>query len=432
MQKNIIFYFSDQQRYDTINEAVTPNLERLKEEGITYENAMTCQPVCGPARSCIQSGVYASEIDCFKNNIPLPQDIDSLAKMMTREGYDTAYIGKWHLASGKGAGNNQRTATPEHLRAGYRYWRSADCLEHTSNGYKGYLFDENCNKIEFEKNRADFINDLLLEYLDNRDKERPFFAFISQLEPHHQNSTDDYECPKGYEEEFKNTPYPIDLVGLMGSYKKHYAKYLGCCKSLDENVGRLEKYLKEKGLWENTVVIYTADHGCHFKTRNFEYKRSCHEASLHIPMLIFGGGVPKNIKYNGLTSLIDMPATILDIAKIAQPNNFRGTSVLKYLKGEQKRENVYVEISESQLGRAIVTERYTYSVKKACSLGQFNGRSKVYFEDKLYDNQKDKGQKHNLIKDKAYNKTKKELKAKLLEEIAKVEGKKPKIYAKPI
>ncbi len=423
MAKNIIFYFSDQQRYDTINIPTTPNLIRLQNEGFSFENNMTCQPVCGPARACLQSGQYASEILCHKNNIPLPQEIDSLAKILTRNGYDTAYIGKWHLASGGTAGNHQRTAVPEHLRGGYRYWRSADCLEHTSNGYGGYLFDENNNKITFEQNRADFINDLLLEYLQNNDRNKPFFAFISQLEPHHQNSTDDYECPKGYDKEFQNTPYPIDLVGLHGSYKKHYAKYLGCCKSLDENVGRLEKYLKDSGLWQDTIVIYTADHGCHFKTRNFEYKRSCHVGSLHTPLIMFGGGLPQQgIKFNGLTSLIDLPATILDIANIAIPSHFRGNSLFDYTSGKAKRDSVYVEISESQLGRAIVTEKYTYSVRKPFSLGLFHGKSKLYIEDKLYDNQLDKGQKTNLIKNKSYKNIKKELRKQLLAEIAKVNG----------
>ena len=98
-RKNIIFYFSDQQRWDTINEEVTPNLCELARQGVIFENNYTCQPVCGPARACLQSGVYATEIGCYKNGISLPRDITPLAHYFNEAGYQTAYIGKWHLAS---------------------------------------------------------------------------------------------------------------------------------------------------------------------------------------------------------------------------------------------------------------------------------------------------------------------------------------------
>ena len=98
-QKNIIFYFSDQQRWDTVNEEVTPNLCRLAREGVKFENNFTCQPVCGPARACLQSGLYATQNGCYFNGIALPRDIAPLARYFNNAGYQTAYIGKWHLAS---------------------------------------------------------------------------------------------------------------------------------------------------------------------------------------------------------------------------------------------------------------------------------------------------------------------------------------------
>ena len=100
-KKNIIFYFSDQQRWDTVNEEVTPNLCALAKEGIKYENNFTCQPVCGPARACLQTGVYATQCGCYWNGIPLPSDIKPLAHYFNEAGYQTAYIGKWHLASNR-------------------------------------------------------------------------------------------------------------------------------------------------------------------------------------------------------------------------------------------------------------------------------------------------------------------------------------------
>lgn len=99
MRPNIIFYFSDQQRWDTVNETVTPNLTELAEEGVLFENSFTCQPVCGPARACLQTGQYATECGCYWNGVPLPQNIKPLAAYFNEAGYETAYVGKWHLAS---------------------------------------------------------------------------------------------------------------------------------------------------------------------------------------------------------------------------------------------------------------------------------------------------------------------------------------------
>lgn len=430
-RKNIIFYFSDQQRYDTFNSDVMPFLSDLSKGGTIFDNAYTCQPVCGPARSCLQTGLYASENGCFKNDIALKIDAVTIAKLLTENGYDTAYIGKWHLASGGEAGNNRTKATPKVLRGGYRYWRAADCLEFTSNGYGGYIFDGDGNKITFDKNRADAINDFALEYLDKgRDKDKPFFMFVSQLEPHHQNSTDTYQCPKGYGEQFKDMPIPNDLKAFNGNYEKRYADYLGCIRSLDENLARLFDKLNELGLVENTVVIYTSDHGCHFKTRNLEYKRSCHDSSTHIPMTAIGGEFNGKGRYDGLVSLIDIPPTILNIAGIDVPESFRGKPLGTYLNGTNKRDNVYLEISESQLGRAIITNEFTYSVRKLCSLGLNSGRAKTYVEDKLYDNIHDPDQLENLINNSRFKEVRNKLRKMLLDEIEKVEGKRPSIRRK--
>ena len=121
---NIIFYFTDQQRWDTMGcygqkLPVTPNLDRLAAEGTLFENAFTCQPVCGPARACIQSGLYATQIGVFTNHRILPEDADTIAKRFNQAGYQTAYCGKWHLASTNGS-NYRTIAVPEARRGGYK------------------------------------------------------------------------------------------------------------------------------------------------------------------------------------------------------------------------------------------------------------------------------------------------------------------------
>ena len=166
-----------------------------------------------------------------------------------------------------------------------------------------------------------------------------------------------------------------------------------------------------------------------------EYKRSAHEASAHIPLIMTGGGLKKNDitskyigkKFDGFVSLLDLTATILDIAKVEIPSNYQSQSILKMLESGKGRDHIFMQISESQLGRAIITEDYTYSVKKPFSFGMTKAKSNFYKGELLYDNKKDKAQHNNVIKKAEYKQIKKQLKEKLLLDIEQVEGIKPKI-----
>lgn len=430
--KNIIFYFSDQQRWDTVNKKLTPNLMKLADEGVLFENSFTCQPVCGPARSCLQSGMYATETGCFTNGIALPQDITPLAEYFNRAGYQTAYIGKWHLGSDKYPGigvHCEKTAIPKDRQGKYQYWRAADCLEFTSHGYDGYVFDGDGNKIDFTGYRADCINDFALEFLDKREKDKPFFLFVSQLEPHQQNDRNRFEGYKETIEKYKDYPLPDDLTFLKGDYKEMYPDYISAINRLDYNVGKLVAKLKQQGIYEDTIIIYTSDHGCHFKTRNMEYKRSCHESSIHTPLIIKGGGFEGGKRDNRLVSLIDLPPTMLSMAGIKTPPNFKGYDLTKETDDpETRRKCVFMQISESQCGRAVRTDRFMYSVKDLNPTGYLHENSKVYFEDYLYDLKKDPIEKHNLVKDPKYAHVRRELKYLLLEEIRKAGEEAPVIF----
>lgn len=432
MKPNIIFYFSDQQRWDTVNEEATPNLMQLAREGIQFENSYTCQPVCGPARACLQTGMYATQCGCYWNGVPLPQTIRPMAEYFNEAGYETAYVGKWHLASDRlpNVGFHcEKTAIPKERQGGYKnWWRAADVLEFTSHGYDGYVFDAEGNQIDFKGYRADCINDFALEYLDQKTSDDPFFLFISQLEPHHQNDRHCYEGPKETVEKFRDYPIPPDLSFLEGDYEKMYPDYMAAINRLDENVGRLVAKLKEKGLYENTILIYTSDHGSHFKTRNLEYKRSCHDSATHTPLIIRGGPFQGGKKEERLVSLIDLPPTMLDLAGIPIPKSYMGHSLVRELAGEEpERDCVFIQISESQCGRAIRTKQYKYSVRALAPTGYTIHRSPVYFEDYLYDLTKDPIEKNNLIKDRSYAFVRQKMKKLLLREMERAGEKKPVI-----
>ena len=448
MPNNIIFYFTDQQRWDTCGcfgqpLDITPNLDRLAREGVKFDNAFSPQPVCGPCRALFQTGKWPTETGCFRNNIMLPAGVKTLGSYIEEAGYETAYIGKWHLASDGELEKPPRidhtvTAIPRQLRGGYTgFWRAADVLEFTSHGYDGFVFDENDHRIDFKGYRADCINDMALEFFDQYDGEKPFFMTISQIEPHHQNDHKHYEGPKGSKERFKDFILPEDLKALGGNAAEEYPDYLGQCASLDENLGRLVARLKEKGLYESTVIIFASDHGSHFLTRNRDshlngyddYKRSCHDAALHVPLVIAGGPFKGGIAVEELVSTASLPKTILALAGVDVGDAMIGENLLDVVekKDDNRPNEIFAQISESRVGRCIRTARYTYSVYAPGVDGGTAAAADRYADDFLYDMEKDPYQLNNVVADPAYVQVKEELRERLLDWIEKAEGKRPEI-----
>lgn len=427
---NIVFYFSDQQRWDTVNPQVTPNLCQLAEEGVKFENNFTCQPVCGPARACLQSGRFATQIGCYYNGISLPEDTKTLAHYFNEAGYQTAYIGKWHLASDRIIGLHcESKPIPQKRLGGYQYFRGSDVLEFTSHGYDGYVFDQDGNKIDFKGYRADCINDFALEYLDKCDKDKPFFMFVSQLEPHHQNDRHKIEGYKDTVEKYRDYPIPDDLSFLKGSYNEDYPEYISAVNRLDYNVGRLVKKLKELGIYDDTIIIYTSDHGAHFKTRNPEYKRSCHESSTHTPLVIKGGKFLGGIREERLSSLIDLPPTLLSMAEIPIPESYMGINLAHQIdRSEEPRKCVFIQISEASNSRAVRTDRFKYEIRDLAPTGYIHHQSRVYWESYLYDLKKDPNEKTNLVKHPAYRHIRQEMKYLLLKEMEKAGEEMPVIF----
>ncbi len=429
---NIVFIFSDQQRWDTLgcygNELdLTPNLDQMAQEGVRFDQAFTAQPVCGPARCCLQTGLYPTSVGCFRNGVPLPLDATTLAHRFKGAGYEVAYIGKWHLA---GTGDEP---VPEKRRGGWDdFWLGADLLEFTSSPYGGGYYDANNEFVPFEGYRVDSQTDHVLEYLRTREGEEPFFLFISYLEPHHQNDQNRYVAPRGYAERYKDYEPPKDLVGHEGDWQENLPDYYGICANLDENVGRIQETLEDLDLTENTVVFYTSDHGSHFRTRNSEYKRSCHEASIHIPMIAWGSGFDKGSVVHDLVSLVDVPPTLLQAGGLEIPDDFHGRSLIPLVEGEAEEwpEEVFVQISESQVGRAIRTRRWKYCVNAPDADGWDDPDSEVYEEQYLYDLEADPHEQNNLIEDPRYRATADELAEVLIRRMIAAGEEAPRIIRK--
>lgn len=392
---NVLVFFTDQQRWDTSGLhgnplGLTPNLDRMARQGTHIVNSFTCQPVCGPARSALQTGLYPTATGCFRNGIPLPQDQKTLAHYFRAGGYTTGYIGKWHLAL--------EEPVTEPNRGGYEYWLASNILEYTSDAYSTVMYDNQCEPIRLPGYRVDALTDASIRYIDAHQNE-PFFLFTSYLEPHHQNDVDDYLAPVGYRERYEGKWIPPDLQKLGGSSGRHLAGYWGMVKRIDEALGRMLDALKSLGLLDDTMILFTSDHGNHFRTRNFEYKRSGHEASIRVPTALQGPGFSGGGSLEQMISLIDLPPTLLDAAGLPVPSEMQGNSILPLLRGDSSdwQEEAYVQISESQVGRAIRTTRWKYIVDAPDKNGREDPASDQFTEEALYDLVEDPYELNNLI-----------------------------------
>ncbi len=393
---NVIVFFTDQQRWDTTGVhgnplELTPNFDRMARQGTHFFNAFTCQPVCGPGRASLQTGKYAAATGCYRNGIPLSADHRTLAHYFGEAGYATGYIGKWHLAS--------QDPVVEEERGGYDYWLAANTLEFTSDAYDTGVYDENNQLVKLPGYRVDALTDAAIRYIDSHKEGQPFYLFLSFLEPHHQNHRDDYPAPDGYAERYTGRWTPPDLAALGGTAAQHLGGYYGMVKRLDEALGRVLDALKSLGLMDNTVLAYTTDHGNHFKTRNGEYKRSCHDGSVRIPMAITGPGFTGGGQVQELASLVDLPATLLDAAGLSVPKDMHGRSMvpLATKTSTEWPDEVYIQISESQVGRAVRTKRWKYAVVAPDKHGWEDSCSDSYEEAFLYDLQADPYELTNLI-----------------------------------
>ncbi len=429
---NVIVFFTDQQRWDTSGLHgnpldLTPNFDAMAQDGTHLARTFTCQPVCGPARSCLQTGMYATETGCWRNGIPLDPERRTLAHFFRAAGYDTAYIGKWHLGR-----SGEPGPVAAEARGGYDYWLGSNVLEFTSDAYDCVMYDHRNRPVKLPGYRVDGQTDAAIRYIDDH-QDNPFFLFLSYLEPHHQNHLDDYPPPTGYRERYTGRWTPPDLAALGGSTQQHLGGYYGMVKRLDEALGRLRDALRSLDMLDHTILLYTSDHGCHFKTRNSEYKRSCHEASIRVPTALSGPGFHHRGRVDKLVSLVDLPPTLLDAAGLPIPRQMQGDSILPIVQDPAAdwQEEVFVQISEAQVARAVRTQRWKYCVEAPGLGGNTVPAADTYVESELYDLQHDPYELTNLVGLESHRETCTVLRERLIRRMVAAREAEPGIEAAP-
>tara|TARA_Y100000588_G_scaffold194978_1_gene209076 strand:- start:8145 stop:9458 length:1314 start_codon:yes stop_codon:yes gene_type:complete len=290
---NLLFILTDQHRRDGVGaygkpSVLTPNLDRIASEGIRLDRAYTAQPVCSPNRASILSGLYPHRHGVRENNWPLSPDVHILPHLLQANAYRTGYFGKWHL------GDPARVAydvMPSYERDG-RGGGSASGWAHyyTIDDQKVYQTDVISRDI------GDFI----------RTSDKPFYAVASFYPPH-----PPYSVPKRYEEMYREL-YPED---------QNRRRYYAMCTAVDDAVGHLLETLEAKEIADNTLVVFTTEHGHYFDRRwNNHSKRSCYDVAARIPLLMrFPGHIPDGQESTALFSHADLFPTLAGLLGLAPP-----------------------------------------------------------------------------------------------------------------
>jgi arylsulfatase A-like enzyme len=390
---NIIIIIADQFRWDAVGAYglnsmdLTPNLDAMARRGMLFRSHIANQPVCAPSRANLFTGQYQNRNGVWKNGLGLAPGAVTLATTLRQAGYTANYIGKWHLA--RPMNNHPAPAGPvaADQRGGFDdLWEGSNVLEFTSHPYEGDIYDAEGKPIHFSGvYRVDFIAQRAVRFL-RQAAHQPFLLVVSQIEPHFQNDCNCFVAPKGYADRYANPFVPGDLKFFPGDWQKQLPDYYGCCASIDESVGAILGELRNLGIEENTIVVFLSDHGCHFRTRNNEYKRSPHESSIHIPLVIQGPGFNRSLSVPELTCQIDITPTLLQAAGLPIPASMQGRSFLPLLdrKVEAWANEAYVQISESQTGRALRTPEWTYAVVDPQSGRTSAATSDRYTEYQMY------------------------------------------------
>jgi len=426
---NVLMICADQFRADFIGAAnenpstQTKNLDAVARRGTFCTQAICNQPLCSPSRASFLTSRYATEVGMWKLELELDHTKPTIADVFSQNGYSTHFVGKWHVSASKNDGkSNLGWIPPGPSRGGFQTWEGANVTELVSHPYEGNYWDNEGKNLNYhDVYRVNFIADRAIQILE-QPHDKPWFMFLSQLEPHQQNDANQFIGPNGYAEHYGNAHVPADIRPLQGDWQDHMPGYYACVQAIDESIGRIVDALERSGQLENTVILFFSDHGCHFKTRIGEYKRSPHDASLRVPFILQGPGFNKSMKITQQITLLDLVPTLLDAAGLKPAPGMRGRSILPLLNDVAARENwdekpAYIQISASMCARAIRTPEWCYCVFDPDAEGNKVSRSTSYTEWALYSNAGDPVQHRNVIGRPEYKEISAKLRAMLEQEI---------------
>ena len=411
------------------NNVNTPNIDKLADEGAIATSYYCSSPVCTPSRASFVTGLYPQATGAPKNGLHIREDIPTFATILRDQGYATSYVGKWHLAGHK------KYSFDIKYKAGFednRYMMTGGHAPyfHIKNGkFKG--INEKVAK-RFPKEEVvtltDFFTDKTLEILE-RDKNKPFAVMVSIPDPH----TPDYAKPPYntmYQDLDIKAPKTMapEYIAIKPSWakaqknneaigkksfenqKNALKQYFGQVKHIDDSVGRILQFLDDNNLTENTIVVFTSDHGDMFFEHNRRNKGVPYEASARIPFLMrYPDRIPAGKVLNTAYTNVDFAPTVLSLMNINTDAKFHGLDTSNDFTNAKKE---------------VTSDRITYFAKNGgWWVTAVNDRYKLVIDKKekpyLFDLQKDPDELINFYNDPAYATIAKKMQAELFSQIKK-------------
>lgn len=417
---NLLIVLSDQHSYDMLGssgnqQVLTPNLDSFASDGLRLTNAFSNQPVCTPFRGMIMSGQHPLKNGAFVNDTPLlPNNSKLLAQILKDKGYQTAYIGKWHLLGG----DRDRPIPKGELRYGFDTVLTNNCHVDFRPGHS-FFWNDKGEKTYFEDWEVYGQTKQALNYLDDIDKEKPFALVVSWHPPHDWGKFEgeDGQMHYRYEtlDELMNL-YHRDSIQLRPGLeptpdrKRMYHGHMAMVSGVDQAFGLLMDKLEEIGRKDNTLTVFSADHGDMLESHNATLpKQYPHDYSNHIPFLInYPGKIKKATVSNDLFGALDIMPTILGFMNIQTDQTYDGKDLSKALVSESITSQDYLPLWVYQLGntknhnwRGAMTKNYTFSMGKDADSPEI--------VNVLYDRKKDPNQLTNLFNDENYAEVKKKM-----------------------
>ena len=448
---NVLLIYTDQQRTDTLScygqEAIsTPNIDALAKDGALFSKYFVQNPVCAPSRASFLTGRYCSDLHIGTNGIVVPDEACPVQQILSPYGYRTAQLGKLHFEPHARRNHQNPPKTygfdtfilsdePGCYDDAYTKWvefHAPDQVEKVRTmippaavmwGRKGYsevprnTHEPYCFEGEAEYTHTAFVTSQTVEYLEKQTADTPFFAIAGYYAPH-----PPLNPPKKYVDmvdrsklrlpllgkEEKMEPYLADVTDEQ--WKDIQAHYLAMVIQVDEGVGQLVQTLKDKNLYDDTLIIFTSDHG-EFLGDHGRIQKGMpgHDCITNVPCILsYPNGIKGNVRFDTLVEAVDIVPTILDYCGIQIPEFVRGKTLSPLLKGvtTEHRGSALTEFFDSYQGRqtTVRTAEYKYYMHE-------NGN------ELLYDLGKDPNELSNVANEPAYEYTKLKMQALMMKRI---------------
>ncbi len=388
-KRNILLIHDDQHRGMDLHHAgnhqlETPHLDRLAESGVSFCNGIANHPLCTPSRATLLTGKYSLAHRTISNDLPMALGQNTIATVLRDQGYRTGYIGKWHL---DGIPRSKFTP-PGPRRQGFDdFWAAYNCHH---NYFKTKYFLDTPELITPEGYEPNIQTDLAIDFI-SKYKSDPFFLMMSWGPPHAPYQLVPEEYRRMYD------PEKIELrPNVEDPKRQQIADYYAAITALDRDVGRLVDTLREHGLLDNTIIVFTSDHGDMLWSQGRQKKQQPWEESIRVPLILSAPGLlPEDTRSDALFGTTDLTPTLLGLVGIENPSGMQGLDMSPRLAkgaGEEHESVPIMDVLPCDQSRAwdgrpwrgVRTKRYTYA----------RYREKGWV---LYDNEKDPYQLDNLI-----------------------------------